>query len=196
MSRVNKQLKLFNPPKKRGPKPKFKNGAFGGSIHSNYNPNKQRPIDHKKALHIVLRSSQARGLRSFKHKNNETKVWDIIRKQAKNFNIKLYAYANSGNHLHLLLRAKERKEYSFFIRAISGLIARHVGSSERGQKLKKPFWDARPFSRIVSFAKREFATVKSYLLRNTLEAVGWIKYIPRDKKLDPNIRAMLYANYG
>ena len=129
--------------------------------------------------------------RSFKTKENEGPVWDIILKHAKKNNIRLYEYSNGGNHLHILLRAKTREAYDRFIRSITGLIARHVGKSERGVPLKRKFWDARPFTRIVGFAKREFETVKRYFLRNDLEALGWIRYVPRHKRMPRDIREML-----
>ena len=70
-------------------------------------------------------------------------------------------------------------------------IARLVGKSQRGTPLKKKFWDARPFSRVVSFAKKEFSAIKTYLLRNTLEAIGWIKYISRESRLPKEMRQVL-----
>ncbi|MCB0393819.1 MAG: hypothetical protein KDD25_04640, partial [Bdellovibrionales bacterium] len=80
-----------------------------------------------------------------------------------------------------------------FIRSVTGLIARHVGRTEKGSPLKRKFWDARPFSRIVSFARNEFRTAKAYLLRNTLEVIGWMPYQFRDQKLSQKKRAWLMA---
>lgn len=40
------------------------------------------------------------------------------------------------------------------------------------------FWDFRPFSRILYWG-RDYQTACRYLLRNTLEALGFIKYQPR-----------------
>ena len=91
----------------------------------------------------------------------------------------------------MLIRAKHRDSYNKFIRVITGLIARHVGGTQKGRPLKEKFWDARPFTRIVSFAKREFATVKTYLLRNVLEAIGWFPYIDRDRELPTHLRKLL-----
>jgi len=148
-------------------------------------------MDSKKALHLVLKSSQAVGEKSFGNEKFEAKIWDIISHHAEKTGIKIYEYANAGNHLHLLMRAKHRADYTAFIRIITGLIARLVGNSERGNPLKKKFWDARPFSRIVGFAKQEFKAIKTYLMRNTLEAIGWMKYISRDSSLPINLRQVL-----
>ncbi|MCB0394402.1 MAG: transposase [Bdellovibrionales bacterium] len=182
-----RQQNLFDQIPKRGRKPLKPEGHFGGIYLKNYNPKSARPLDSKKALHLVLKSSQATGSRSFKSKANEGAVWAIIQAQAKNFGVKIYEYANSGNHLHILLRAKNRFEYAAFIRSITGLIARHVGRSEKGSPLKRKFWDARPFSRIVSFARKEFQAARVYILRNTLEIIGWMPYVARNKKL-PSVR--------
>jgi REP element-mobilizing transposase RayT len=159
----------------------------------NYNPSSKRPIDSKKALHLVLRSSWATGASSFKHKNYEAQIWEIISTHAERTGVRIFEFANGGNHLHLLIRAKHRDDYNCFIRIVSGLIARLVGKSERGKPLKTKFWDSRPFTRIVSFAKREFSIAKVYLLRNTLEAIGWLPYFPRHKKLPAELRQWLMA---
>lgn len=148
-------------------------------------------MDSKKALHVVLRSSLATGARSFKNKEYEARIWDIVSLHAEKCGVRIYEYANGGNHLHLLFRANSRKGYNMFIRTITGLIARLVGRSEKGKPLKKKFWDARPFSRVVSFAKREFNAAKSYLHRNILEAIGWMPYVPRDKRLSKKWRECL-----
>lgn len=183
-----KQQSLFDQKPKRGRKAKIPHGHFGGMYLKGYNPKGKRPMDSKKALHLVLRSTKATGVRSFKSQKFAAKIWEIISRSAEKNGINIYEYANSGNHLHLLLRAKNRDEYQAFIRTITGLIARLVGKSERGAPLKEKFWDGRPFSRIVSFAAKEFRAVKSYLLRNTLEALGWMPYIHRSKQLPQELR--------
>jgi len=185
------QQSLFDQQPKRGRPLAKPHGHFGGRYLKNYNPNCQRPMDSKKALHLVLKSSQAVGEKSFKNEKFEAKVWGIVSHHAEKTGIKIYEYANGENHLHLLLRAKHRDDYRAFIRTITGLIARLVGKSKRGKPLKKKFWDARPFSRVVSFAYREFNAIKTYLLRNTLEAIGWMKYISRDSRLPTELRRVL-----
>jgi len=187
------QQSLFDQLPKRGRPLSKPHGHFGGRYLKNYNPNCERPLDSKKALHLVLKSSQATGEKSFKSEKYEAKIWDIIRHHAEKTGIKIYEYANGGNHLHLLLRAKHRDDYTAFIKAITGLIARTVGKSQKGKPLKKKFWDARPFSRVVSFAYREFNAIKTYLLRNTLEAIGWMKYILRDSRMPTELRQALTA---
>ena len=153
--------------------------CFGGDHFRNYNPREQRPISSNKALHLVLRSSQATGAHSMKKSALADKIWDIIEKHALKNNVRVYEYANAGNHLHLLIRVKRRDDYQRFIRSITGLIARAVKGCQRGTPLMKKFWDARPFTRIVSFSGEQFRKVKMYLARNRMEALGFAVYQPR-----------------
>jgi REP element-mobilizing transposase RayT len=184
-TKMNSFKKKFSKAKSRGRKQLRSENTFGGKYCLNYNPKTKRPLNEKKALHLVLRSTLAKGRYSFKNKVFEEKIWDIIRKHSRKNNIKIYEYANASNHLHLLIRAKAREDYVRFIKTITGLIARLVSGIEKGSRLKRKFWDARPFTRIVSFTKNDFKRVKLYLLRNTLETIGWIPYISRSKKLPP-----------
>lgn len=115
-----------------------------------------------------------------KKRNLADKIWDIIEKHALKNNVRVYEYANAGNHLHLLIRVKRRDDYQRFIRSITGLIARAVKGCQKGNPLKKKFWDARPFTRIVSFSGDQFRKVKMYLARNRMEALGFVRYQPRN----------------
>ncbi len=92
--------------------------------------------------------------------------------------VKVYRFANSGNHLHLVILPRSRPAFQAFIRAVSGLIARITLKVERGRALGIRFWDARPFTRILAWG-RDFRRTSDYLLRNTLEALGFIPYRPR-----------------
>lgn len=153
--------------------------CFGGAYFKNYNPREARPISPRKALHLTLRSSMAKGQFSMRRPELQGKIWDIIEKHAQKHGIRLYEYANAGNHLHLLIRVKRQDDYRRFIRAITGLIARAVKRCQRGRPLEGKFWDARPFTRSVSFAGEQFKAVKLYIARNRLEALGFVKYCPR-----------------
>jgi REP element-mobilizing transposase RayT len=160
---------------------------FGGSYLKNSNPKTPRPISIKKSMHLVMRSSYAKGEYSFLKRAK--KIQDIINTQGKAFGVKVYRQANGGNHLHLVILPRSRQAFNGFIRAISGLIARCVLDVERGRSFfksdgKNPagFWDKRPFTRIIEWG-REFKTVSTYLVQNTLEALGFIPYQPRKQKL-------------
>lgn len=169
--------------------------SFGGDLQTGRRKS-VRVFDSKRALHVVLRSSQCIGQRSLK--KFDRKIENILNRQSELHGIRIYARANAGNHLHLILKAPTRRSLKGFLRAITGLITRKVTGLERGpapsletgakpsassraaHKTSKAqsFWDARPFSRIVSWGK-DFAHLKSYLHLNRLEAVGFSRHESR-----------------
>jgi hypothetical protein len=155
---------------------------FGGAYLKNSNAKVARPISFKKSMHLVMRSSYAKGEYSFLKRDK--KIQEIIGTQSKAFGVKVYRQANGGNHLHLVILPRSRSAFNGFIRAISGLIARAVLDVERGRALGFKFWDKRPFTRIVEWG-REFKSVNNYLLQNTLEALGFVPYQPRKYTLRP-----------
>ncbi|MEO5668319.1 MAG: transposase [Bdellovibrionota bacterium] len=136
--------------------------AFGGSLLKNSHPKTKRIFNPKLPLHVVLKSSKARGPLSLL--NHSRRVTTILAEQAQRHHVQLLQVANAGNHLHLLLEARSREHVSNFLRAISGRIAQAVSP-------KDGFWDARPFSRIVSRG-RELRNVARYLGMNSTEAAG------------------------
>ena len=99
------------------------------------------------------------------------------------WHVAVYRYANVGNHLHLLIRAKSRADWQGFIRELAGGIAMIVTGARKGNALqrskaaglpesaKRGFWDHLVFTRIVAFGK-DFKGVAEYVLKNLWEAVG------------------------
>jgi hypothetical protein len=175
------------------------------------NPKTARPVTVKQAMHVVLRSSLARDHRSLLL--HDRTIQRVLQRLAKRFHIRLYDIANSGNHLHLILRLPHREALSPFLKAATGLIARLVLKVERGQawrdrpryratsaksrlsrghfpygsrdSSKAPvsstpasvanpvrFWDARPWTRIVSFGP-DFKRLKDYLMINRADLAGF-----------------------
>src|SRR4051812_40771055 len=90
---------------------------FGGAYLKNSNPKEKRPISTKKAMHLVVRSTRAKGPLSFLRNNK--KISNIVYTQAKAGGIKIYRFANAGNHLHMVIRASSRMAFNSFIRAIT-----------------------------------------------------------------------------
>ncbi len=183
---MKSQLPLFKIPHTK----KF----FGGSL-LNGRRKGTRPLSHDQALHIVLKSQWARGRNALTHKENKNNIEKLIQNVANRYNIRVYRYAIVSNHIHLIIRAKRRHLYRAFICVITGQIAQHVMKNQsfknfiktlggegvtRGQKTEKgqAFWQHRPFTRILNWGK-DYVNCMSYLLRNTLEALGFIKYTAR-----------------
>ncbi len=157
---------------------------FGGSLLMGKRKS-LRPISSKHALHLILKSSRAKGSQSFLTHQKQIKYQ--LDTQAKKFGVRIYQYSNVGNHLHLLIRIHSRREYKKFIRAISsliqGIVTKTLGANQKleDQKSKEIFWDFRPFSRIVSWG-RDFRNAAQYVIKNTLEAMGLIPHTPRKSR--------------
>jgi hypothetical protein len=154
---------------------------FGGSYLTSH-PKEKRPLSLRKTSHLVMRSLLAKGPRSFLR--YDEKIRRIVFNQAKEFGIKIYRFANGGNHLHMVVLPRSRSAFNAFIRSISGLIARLVLKVERGSPKNLQFWEKRPFTRIVEWG-RDYKRVCSYLMQNTLEALGFVEYQPRKTRFNP-----------
>ncbi|MEO5667153.1 MAG: transposase [Bdellovibrionota bacterium] len=136
-----------------------------------------RPFSKKLAIHIVLRSSQAKDAKSFLRQGR--RVDAILMDEASKRSVKLHGAANAGNHLHLLVQAPSREYLNAFMRAVSGRIAMLVTGTRKGkplhargaEKLNVKFWDQRPFSRLVSRG-RDFLNTLSYISLNLTESAG------------------------
>ena len=156
---------------------KLKIKDFGGSLIKG-NPRDSRPISTKRPMHLVMRATLARGERSFLKAGRARQIKDLVDRSAQRHGVKVYRFANSGNHLHMIVLPRSRSAFNAFIRTISGLIARLTLNVERGRSLGLKFWDARPFTRILEWGK-DYTQACRYLLQNTLEALGFIPYQPR-----------------
>jgi len=171
---------------------------FGGSLLVGKRKT-PRPINTKEPIHFVLKSQFAGGTRSFRKIRNFKVIESIINKAASKYGIRLYRKAIQSNHIHLIIKVPSRHAYKCFISVISGKIASfmmnfmsfkdfllHLAldtSSQRGEGYANPhngqaFWEYRPFSRLLHWGK-DYQTAVSYLLQNTLEALGFIPYQSR-----------------
>jgi REP element-mobilizing transposase RayT len=129
-----------------------------------------RPLAVKRPLHLVLRSSKATGKHSLLHPSHHTLVQSLIWKYAAKNQIKIYRFANAGNHLHLLIQAKTKVGFRRFLRTISGLIARAVTGATKANAQGK-FWDHLAFTRVVSWGK-DFKNACDYVIQNVMESCG------------------------
>ena len=138
-----------------------------------------RPFDPKKPLHLVLRSTRARREWSLLRAKNVKRTKNLVYREAARAGVKIYQYANAGNHLHLVVRAKRRADLARFLRTTTGLIARVITGAKKGQPknaaLGGRFWDRLAYSRIVEWG-REFKRVCEYLVTNELEGLGWWEF--------------------
>lgn len=142
---------------------------FGGSLLKGH-AKVRRPLATKNAIHLVLKSQLACGARSLLNPRNAAAVERIVRKHAGQSGVRVYHYVNVGNHLHLVIRLGRQTSYRRFIRSITGLIARQVLRAERGRARGLKFWQARPFTRIVSWG-RDYVRLRGYMEKNRTEAL-------------------------
>lgn len=151
---------------------------FGGSLLKNSNAKKRRPLSTKVPVHLVLRSSIAKGAYSLRGPKTQYIIKNILSKQARKFGISIMEYSNNGNHLHLLVKLSNLATYKSFIRSITGLIARAATGAEKNSSKNLKFWDKRPYTRLVQ-SFRGYKIAKDYVIQNHLEYIGVIPYTPR-----------------
>lgn len=177
-------------------------GVHGGEVGLGKRKTR-RPFDPKQALHVVLRSSKAKGRHSLLHPAHCNNVRDLLERLKVRWDVTVYRYANVGNHLHLLLRAKSRKDWQGFIREFSGGVVMLVTGARKGKGLSRArsrsaprssergFWDHLVYSRIVRFG-RAFRLASDYVLTNLWEAAG----VPVRKYLARGYRVLEVSDSG
>lgn len=179
---------------------KFAKSAYGGSLRKTRAGRAgARPLSTRESMHLVLRSSRAKGDWSFLRPRNSIRVKAIIEKFAFIYGVQILSLVNVGNHLHLHIRLGNRFGYAPFIRAISGAIVVAVCGHARWSKKMSlgthgeargvaalaagdvgaalaagRFWDHRPFTRVVVGFQAARRMV-DYLRINEMEGWGFSK---------------------
>jgi REP element-mobilizing transposase RayT len=162
----------------RRPTPISKNlhpSAHGGTLRNSRKGRGARRVSTRYSMHIVLRSSQARGALSFLRPQIRRMIGRVLSKHAARAQAKILTLGNAGNHLHLRIQFGSRRTYMYFIRAVTGEIALHI---KRLAETTKNFWDRRPFSCIVSGA-RYVTRLTDYIRINSLEGQGYPRAFAR-----------------
>jgi REP element-mobilizing transposase RayT len=136
-----------------------------------------RPFDRKRAMHVTLRSERAIGAWSLLRLEKARSIKTLAYKLARENDVRIYQFANSGNHLHLLLKAKDHSGFKRFLRTLTALTSRLVTGAKKGNPVGK-FWDSLAWSEIVNWG-RHFFSVRYYVIQNELEAEGLLRYKPR-----------------
>ena len=103
----------------------------------------RRPLDTKKATHLVLKTNRANEMQiSFTKARNL--VEKIIKQRAGRAKVRVYSFAVVGNHVHLAIYFKERAQYVKFIRAVTGHLI--LALSKEFKKSLKGLFDLMPYS--------------------------------------------------
>lgn len=151
--------------------------AYGGELMKKRKGRSgPRTLDTKNTMHLVLRSTKAKGEWSFSKEKNKNNIQRIFKKFSSKYGVKIYSIAYAGHHLHCQIKIYNRHAYNPFIRALTGAIAMAVSGANRWNNVLKgaKFWDYRPFTRIV-IGYRAFLTLKDYIHINHLEGWGYTR---------------------
>lgn len=117
------------------------------------------------------------------HPKHCNSIERFVQKTAKRWGVRLYRYANVGNHLHLLVQVPTREAWKRFSKELSGGVAQIVTGAQKGAALtrnkandnpesaKRGFWDHLIYTRIVRFG-RDFNGMCRYIIKNLFEAAG------------------------
>ena len=124
-----------------------------------------RPLSDKKPIHLVLKSNS---VKVFTPTNKSLKR--LIYNLAEKYSIKIYELALNHNHIHFVLRFKNKSLYKFFIRELTSKMAQAIR-----KKLPhlKTILSLRPWTRILEW-NRDFENAVSYVILNIEESMGWI----------------------
>jgi len=145
---------------------------YGGSLQTTREGRAiPRPLTTRHSMHLVLRSTKARGALSFTKPKNKKTIEAIVQKFSRKYSITIITMAIVGNHMHLQLKLKYKEHYNAFIRATTAAIAMAITKASRINPMKEKFWDRRPFSR-VAIGIKAFHRLKNYIAINQLEGCG------------------------
>jgi hypothetical protein len=183
-----RQLDMFKESKKKKLRDHSGRVEHGGEVRKGVRK-LRRPFDPKRPLHLVVRSSRAKGTWSMRQFSKAPLIKALAYRLAERNQIKIYEYANAGNHLHLLLKAKTREGFKKFLRTLTAIVARIVTGAKKGNPVGK-FWDELAYTRLVNWG-RHFFRGRYYVIQNRLEAAGVIPYQDRKKKPQKPVRLVL-----
>jgi REP element-mobilizing transposase RayT len=127
-----------------------------GGVPSLHKRKTIRPFSPNAPVHLVLRSTRARGAWSLLHRRNRAKVNAMIYVYAKRFQVKVYRAENVGNQLHLLVKAQEKKQLADYLRVLAGRVAVVVSGAQKQVKRIGKFWDYLYWSRLVNWGQDFF----------------------------------------
>ena len=134
-----------------------------------------RPLSTKESMHLVVRSTLARGEWSFTKFKNRSLIKAIVNRASKRYGVRIHSMGVVGNHIHFHLKLGNRYLYNGFIKSLTiGIAMAVTGTSRLNPVLKnqvRKFWDYRPFTRVVR-GFRSFLNLKDYIGINQLEGFG------------------------
>jgi REP element-mobilizing transposase RayT len=127
-----------------------------------------RPIDPRRPMHLVMRAEVAKNRLSLLR--HARAIEALAHRLARRNRLKIYRFVNVGNHLHVIVRSKDRKGLQDFLRVFAGKTAQLVTGAKKGKAFGK-FWDALAYTRVAAWGIA-FQRLQSYLQINEIEAAG------------------------
>lgn len=156
-----------------------KQHMYGGSLDYR---KVARPFDSKMLNHVVLKADLGSSLR---FTTFESAIQQIVQRAARHYGVKLDQWAIHHDHIHLLIFTRSREGRTRFLRFVTAEIGRWYRALRRRMGWRdRKLWLKRPFTRLVSWARRSLASARQYIQRNRREAVGFIAYRPRHHRLN------------
>ena len=136
-----------------------------------------RPLAVRKTMHLVLRSTLAKGFWAFNKSENKRAIERILKKFSDKYGVKILLSAYVGNHLHLHVKLSNHHAYAAFIRAVTAAIAMKIKGASRWRPMNtilegRRFWDRRPFTRVVQGFK-DHLNLNEYIRINQFEGCGY-----------------------
>jgi REP element-mobilizing transposase RayT len=159
---------------------KMSNRRVHGGEHAIGKRKTARPFSSKGPIHIVMSSSKAKGQMGLGNSKNAKSVAAIVKNRAKASDITIYRFSNNGDHLHILVKSKRKRDFQIFLRTVAGHIAQMMTKAHRGAP-KGRFWDAAAFTRLAD-SQSTHENLKESVLQNLYEAAGVLP--SGDKKLN------------
>ena len=127
-----------------------------------------RPLNEKRPVHLVLKSTHARGSLNFLAPKNLLAVEKTLIDRARQFGVKVHSKEIMFNHIHLVASFSKRRGFQDFLRTVTALIARKVTGATKGRPFGKRFWNDLAFTRVV-FGRRDFRGLLGYMNKNRIE---------------------------
>lgn len=129
-----------------------------------------RPIAVGKPMHLILKSSRARGAWSFWSRRNKGIIHLLVLDTSERYGVDILKWENVGNHLHFVLTTPSRTAFHAFLRVLAQRIMFAVTGARRGNPVGK-FFDQIAWSRVASW--EQLKVLFDYIWKNTLEALGF-----------------------
>ncbi len=141
--------------------------CHGGDLNKGKRKEK-RPVSTRKYMHLVLKSSYAKGEFSFLNAKHRLQIDRIIKTTAKKNFVVIADGVNMGNHFHLKVKCKDPVYFKRFLRIITCKIVMLVTGARKGKSFGKRFLDSIPYTRILTSSKEELG-LRGYFEANRIE---------------------------